>query len=60
MGSYFEKTVVASRAEFWSLFYVVVEGPEVLYCVECDDGALVVAPAAVAVVSEEPQGPRVL
>ena len=39
---------------------MVVEGPEVLHCVECDDGALVVAPAAVSVVSKEPKRPRVL
>ena len=39
---------------------MVVEGPEVLHCVECDDGALVVVPVSRAVVAEKPQRPRVL
>ena len=39
---------------------MIVEGPEVLDCAEGDDGSLVLLPASVSVVLEEPQGPFVL
>ena len=39
---------------------MVVEGPEVLHCVECDDGALVVVPVSGPVVAEKPQRPGIL
>ena len=57
---YLEKTVVTPGVELRGLLNVIVEGPEVLDCAEGDDGSLVLLPASVPVVFEEPQGPFVL
>ena len=57
---YLEKTVVTPGVELGGLLNVIVEGPEVLDCAEGDDGSLVLLPASVPVVFEEPQGPFVL
>ena len=39
---------------------MVVQCPEVLDCVECDDGSLVFLPRAIFVVFEEPERPGIL